>query len=160
VTTAGLVVTVALVFGLYRLGVAGAGRAGGERSTARLARTFAPSLVPIALVYVAAHYMTLLIFQGQALGYLVSDPLGTGADLFGTAGHAIDYTIIGAAAVWYVQVAMVVAGHVAALMLAHDRALVVFRGSTAVAVRSQVWMLGVMVAFTSLALGLLAQANA
>ncbi|MEJ7718069.1 MAG: hypothetical protein WKF31_08935 [Thermoleophilaceae bacterium] len=65
--------------------------------------------MPIALVYAAAHYMTLLIFQGQALGYLASDPLGCGWNLFGTAELAIDYTVIGAAAVWYLQVAMVVA---------------------------------------------------
>ena len=49
------------------------------------------SLVPIALVYVAAHYLTFLIFEGQAIGYLASDPFGQGWDLFGTASNAIDY---------------------------------------------------------------------
>jgi len=66
---------------------------------------------------------------------------------------------IGAAAVWYLQVGMVVAGHVAALVLAHDRALVLYDGQGRLAVCSQYWMLGVMVAFTTLALWLLAQAN-
>ena len=48
--------------------------------------------------------------------------------------------------------------HVAALTLAHDRALVLYR-EPRLAVRSQYWMLGVMVGFTSLALWLLASAG-
>ena len=44
-----------------------------------------------------------------------------------------------------------VAGHVAALMLAHDRALALY-DDPKLAVRSQYWMLAVMVGFTSLAL--------
>ena len=54
-------------------------------------------------------------------------------------------------------VAVVVLGHVAGLVLAHDRALVLYKDSR-LAARSQYWMLGVMVGFTSLALWLLAQA--
>ena len=52
-----------------------------------------------------------------------------------------------------------VVGHALALALAHDRALVLYPTQRD-AVRSQFWMLGVMVAFTSLALFLLSQANA
>ena len=52
-----------------------------------------------------------------------------------------------------------VLGHVAALVLAHDRALVLY-GDPKLAVRSQYWMLAIMVGFTSLALWLLAQAGA
>jgi hypothetical protein len=47
---------------------------------------------------------------------------------------------------------------VAALMLAHDRALALYEDKRK-AVRSQYWMLGVMVGFTSLALWLLSSAN-
>ena len=47
----------------------------------------------------------------------------------------------------YYQVAFVVLGHVAALILAHDRALALYRGVRA-ATRSQYWMLAVMVCFT------------
>ncbi len=124
-----------------------------------LAGWFAPSLVPIAFVYVAAHYVTFLLFQGQALVSLVSDPLGRGWDLFGTAETAIDYGLIGATATWYVQVAVVVAATVAGLTLAHDRALELY-ASPHEATRSQYWMLVVMIGFTSLALWLLSQANA
>ena len=49
-------------------------------------------------------------------------------------------------------------GHVAGLILAHDRALVVFR-DVKLAVRSQLWMLLIMLGFTGLALWLLRQAG-
>lgn len=45
-------------------------------------------------------------------------------------------------------------GHVAGLVLAHDRALALY-GDGKLATRSQYWMLTVMVGFTSLALYLL-----
>ncbi len=62
------------------------------------------SLVPIALVYVAAHYLTFLIFEGQAISYLASDPLGQGWDLFGTASNAIDYGVLSQENAWYLEV--------------------------------------------------------
>ena len=155
----GLIGAVLFVAGFYWLGVLGAKSVGGGFSARRLAHEFVHSIVPIALAYVAAHYFTLLLFQGQAIAYLISDPLGKGSDIFGTADTQIDYTLIGANATWYWQVAFVVAGHVAALMLAHDRALALYEDNRK-AVRSQYWMLGVMVGFTSLALWLLSSANA
>ena len=154
----GLIGGVLFVAGFYWLGAMGAKSVGGGFSARRLANEFAHSLVPIALAYVAAHYFTLLLFQGQGIVYLASDPLGKGSDIFGTAGTQIDYSLIGANGTWYWQVAFVVAGHVAALMLAHDRALALYDDAK-LAVRSQYWMLAVMVGFTSLALWLLSSAN-
>jgi len=148
----GLVVCIALVAALYRVGVWGMGRAPG------LAGAFVHSLVPIAAAYVVAHYFSLLAYQGQAAWWLASDPLGDGSDWFGTAGGSIDYGVVSATGIWYVQVGALVAGHVAALVLAHDRALVV-SGSARAATRSQVVMLVVMVAFTSLGLWLLSVSN-
>jgi hypothetical protein len=156
--TIGLLLAVGLILGFYRLGIAGARSVGGGFDADRLANAFVHSLVPIAFVYAAAHYLTLLVFQGQAIWFLASDPLGRGDDFFGTADRAIDYTVLGANATWYWQVGFVVAGHVAALMLAHDRALALYSQARE-AVRSQYWMLGVMVGFTTLALWLLSQAN-
>ena len=155
----GLILAVLLVYGFYRLGVLGARSVGGGFSANQLANAFVHSLVPIALAYVAAHYFTLLLFQGQAMAYLASDPLGDGSDIFGTANTQIDYTIIGGETTWYFQVGFVVVGHVAALVLAHDRALALYTDAKQ-AVRSQYWMLAVMVGFTSLALWLLSQSNA
>ena len=156
--TIGLFAAVLLVYGFYRLGIAGARSVGGGFTSDRLANSFIHSLVPIAFVYAAAHYLTLLVFQGQAIWFLASDPLGQGDDYLGTADRAIDYSFLGANATWYWQVGFVIAGHVTALMLAHDRALVLYKDAKE-AVRSQYWMLGIMVGFTSLALWLLSQAN-
>jgi hypothetical protein len=159
VATLGLLLGVAAVGAFFRLGIDGARSVGGDIDAAELRRAFIHTLVPIALVYVAAHYLTLVLFEAQATFYLASDPLGRGWDVFGTASRAIDYTYIGQNTIWYAQVAFVVTGHVAALTLAHDRALALYR-DPGPAVRSQYWMLTVMVGFTMLALWLLSQATA
>jgi hypothetical protein len=150
----GLVGCVVLVAGIYRLGIIGVQSVSTRYDRDGLARTFAHTLVPIAFAYVLAHYFSLLIWQGQAMGYLASDPLGNGTNLLGTNAYQIDYTIISYAAIWYVQVAALLSGHVGGLALAHDRALVMYR-SPEEAVRSQYWMLAVMVTFTSFGLWLL-----
>ena len=155
----GLVGVIAIIFGFYVVGVWGARTVPPRYDPGRLARSFVHSLVPIALVYVAAHYMTQLLFQGQAIAFLASDPLGEGWDLFGGAGSGIDYGVIGATATWYWQVGFVLVGHVCGLILAHDRALILYK-ETKDAVQSQYYLLGVMVGFTCLALWLLSKANA
>lgn len=163
----GLVAAIAIVYGFYMLGVRGARSVGGGFTTRDLSRAFVASLVPIAFAYVAAHYLTLLLYNGQAIlslstnpfGFLASNPLGeAGTDIFGTADRSIDYGVIGATAAWYWMVGFVVIGHVAALTLAHDKALTIY-SDVKLAVRSQYWMLAVMVGFTSLALWLLSQGN-
>ena len=143
-----------MIAAVYRVGILGVHSISRRYDTDQLTRTFAHTLVPIAFAYVLAHYFSLLIWQGQAIGYLASDPLGNGANLFGTSGYQIDYQIISYAAIWYVQVAALITGHVGGLALAHDRALVMYRDPEE-AVRSQYWMLAVMVAFTSFGLWLL-----
>lgn len=62
---------------------------------------------------------SLLAYNGQAIAFLSSDPLGNGWNLFGTAGGTIDYGVLGATVIWYV----LVAGHACGLVLSHDRAL-------------------------------------
>jgi hypothetical protein len=148
VATLGIALAIALVTAFYSLG---AGSANNRKA-------FVHSLVPIAMVYVAAHYFSYLMFEGQSIFYLMSDPLGKGWDLFGTADATINYGWLTQNTIWYLQVGFVVAGHVAALVLAHDRALELFTDTKA-AVRSQQRMLVVMVGFTSLALWLLAAAQ-
>lgn len=154
----GMLMCIAAVAGFYRLGIIGAKSVGGDKTVLELSRTFVHTLVPIGVVYVMAHYVSLLVVQGQSMLYLISDPLGQGLNIFGTADTAINYGIVGQATYWYMQVAFVVLGHVAGLMLAHDRALAIYENPR-LAVRSQYWMLAVMIGFTSLALWLLASAN-
>jgi hypothetical protein len=144
----------ALIGGFYWVGINGMTRVGTGHTSKELAAKFAHTLIPIAFAYALAHYFSLLMYQGQALGYLISDPLGHGSDLFGTADASINYNIVTATSIWYVQVGALVAGHVAGLMLAHDRALAIY-SKPREAVRSQYWMLIVMIGFTSLGLWLL-----
>jgi hypothetical protein len=156
----GYAAAILLIFAVYRLAIGAARRlAGGVGPPVReLGRLLAPSLVPIAFAYVAAHYVSWLAYQGQAIVFLASDPLGHGWDLFGTATGRIDYTIVSATVFWYTQVLLVVAGHVAGMVTAHDRAVAIY-GRPRTALRSQYPLLIAMVGLTLLALWLLAQQN-
>jgi hypothetical protein len=107
---------------------------------------FLAGLVPIALVYAVAHYFTLLLIQGQYAIPLASDPFGYGWDVFGTFDYAPNIAPLTPNAVWYIQVATLVVGHVAGLAIAHDRAVTILRERDAL--RSQYPMLGLMVAYT------------
>ena len=142
---AGLVGTVVAVALAY-LGAVTAARAL-TRDRRDLSAAFVGSLVPIALVYVLAHYFSLLVLQGQYLVPLVSDPLGRGWDLLGTVAFRPNLGVLTPNVVWYVQVGALVAGHVAGLALAHDRAVGLFR-TPAAATRSQYAMLVLMVLYT------------
>jgi hypothetical protein len=150
--TLGLLVTIAFVAALY-LGSMRVASSLTRRPTRELAHAFVHSLVPIALAYAIAHYFSLLVLEGQAVIALVSDPLNRGWALFGTVDRPIDYTLVSPNAIAYVQVASIVAGHVAGVVLAHDRALA--RLPKAVATKSQYPLLVAMVAFTVGGLALL-----
>ena len=151
---AGLLATIALVALAYLAAVeAGRRLAGSERE---LVGAFVLSLVPIALVYVVAHYFSLLLVQGQFAIPLASDPLGRGWDLLGTGGFRPNLAPLAPNTIWYVQVAALVVGHVLGLVLAHDRAVALFR-SAHLAVRTQFAILGLMVLYTVAGLWLLSQ---
>ncbi len=150
----GLVLCILLIAAVYRVGIYGVHSISPRYDRDTLTRKFAHTLVPIGFAYVLAHYFSLLLWQGQAMVYLLSDPLGNGANILGTSDYQIDYHVISYAGIWYVQVAALLCGHVGGLVLAHDRALVLYKDPEE-AVRSQYWMLAVMVAFTSFGLWLL-----
>ncbi len=153
----GLALALAAVTAIWTIGVLGMPRHEVRLSRVELGRRFAHTLIPIAAAYLVAHYFSLLAYNGQALWSLASDPLGDGSDLFGGAGTGIDYSVVSATAIAYVQIGSLVVGHVAALVLAHDRALVVY-GSHREAIGSQIVMLVVMVVFTVLGVALLSEA--
>ena len=129
---------------------------GGTRGLRRFAASCVYSLVPIAVAYQVAHYYTLLLVQGQGIIQHVSDPFGWGWDLFGTAGYSIAPGLIGAAFVWYSQVALIVAGHVVAVYLAHLVALRLFEDPGR-ALRSQFPMLALMILYTVFSLWIISQ---
>jgi hypothetical protein len=121
-----------------------------------LAGRFVLTLVPIAIAYHLAHYLSFLLLAGQLAIPLASDPLGLGWDLFGTTLYRIDIGIIDARTVWLVAVGAIVIGHIAATWLAHETALDVFADARTARL-SQVPVLVLMVAYTMLSLWILAQ---
>ncbi|MDX6399119.1 MAG: hypothetical protein QOJ43_2527, partial [Gaiellaceae bacterium] len=141
---AGLVGCVLAVALAYRAATTLAERMIG--SDRELAPEFLSGLIPIALVYAVAHYFTLLIVQGQYALPLASDPFGFGWDLFGTLDYAPNIAPLSPNSVWYVQVGALVAGHVAGLAAAHDRAVTILPERDAL--RSQYAMLALMVVYT------------
>jgi hypothetical protein len=124
----------------------GAGLVGYERSPDELRADFVHSLVPIALAYAVAHYFSLLVLEGQAPLALISDPFGRGWDLFGTATWKVNFNLVSPRGIALVQAGAIVVGHIAGVVIAHDRALALFDRKTAT--RSQYPLLAVMVLFT------------
>jgi len=125
-------------------------------SAGELARLFVPTLLPIALAYHVAHYLSYLLVAGQVVIPLASDPLGRGWDLFGTAHYEIAVGIVGARFAWYTSVIVIVIGHVLAMYVAHRRALGRFSERRS-ARRSQYPLAALMVGYTMLSLWILAQ---
>jgi hypothetical protein len=147
----GLIVGVILVAVFFRLAVRAAQAVAMTRED--LTSFFVASLVPIALAYSIAHYFTLLVNQGQFAIPLFSDPFGEGWDLFGTS-HFTPSLFNSPNGIWYVQVGVLVVGHVLGLTLAHDRAVALW-GSARTAIRTQYAMLALMVLYTCTGLWLL-----
>ncbi len=143
--TGGLLFGIGLVMFVYRIAVSIMARITG-RSEVELGDDFTPSLIPIVIAYTVAHYFSFLILDGQAVIRLVSDPFGAGWNLFGTAGYRIDYTLLTPSAIAWIQTASIAAGHVLAVVVAHDRA--VERFPQQLAVKSQYPMLGAMIVYT------------
>ncbi len=137
------------------VGVVGIAYAGALRLNARmvgiddpdeLLGRFVHSLVPIALAYVIAHYFSLLVFESQQVPILMSDPLARGWDLFGTIDWNVNYLLVSTRTISLVQVGAIVAGHVAGVLLAHDRAVALFPPRQAT--RAQLPLVAVMVLYT------------
>lgn len=144
--TAGLVAAWLLLLGAYLAACRLAGVS---------APRFAPTLIPIAVAYHVAHNLAYLLLRGQELIPLLSDPLGRGWDLFGTAGWSPDVTLVGARFEWYVAVAAVVAGHVVAIWLAH-RLMLQTVPAPWKAVTASLPLTALMVAYTAVSLWVIA----
>jgi len=88
---------------------------------------FALSLVPVAVGYAIAHYIGMAVFEGQQLFIQMSDPFDRGWNLFGTADGYINYRIVGPTFMAVIQALGIVGGHLAGVMVGHDRALATLR---------------------------------
>jgi hypothetical protein len=147
-TLVGFCVVVGVLF------VAAATATGGVEPSARraLPGLLAHSLVPIVVGYVFAHYLTYLVEKGQSAFFALLDPLGRGWTPLGDPSVAYvlsEHTSTLAA----VKVSCVVAGHVVAVVAAHDRALALL--PRAHRLSGQLAMLVLMVVYTFTGLYLL-----
>ena len=153
----GLVLLPAVFMTVY-LGFAWAIKAlsGDESPALAVARVFVFTLVPLALAYNMAHFVSLLAIQGQYIIPLASDPFGWRWDLFGTYDYVVNVNAISAKAVWFISVAAIVIGHIVSVYAAHVTAL----GRTSdqgAALRGQYPMLALMVGYTATSLWIVAQ---
>ena len=120
----------------------------------------AAGLLPIAVGYLIAHYLTYLLIDGQRIIVAISDPFQRGWDLFGTAFFEISADWLPPGLVWTAQLAAVVGGHMLGAWGGHVvAALEAPPGLTASALRArQIPLAVVMVALTTLTLWSLGQA--
>ncbi len=116
-------------------------------------------LLPIAVGYLVAHYLTYLLIDGQNILVAVSDPFQLGWDLFGTAFHEASGAWLPPGLVWTLQLAAVVGGHMLGAWAGHVNAVAHAPvGMDASTIRSrEVPLAVVMVALTTLTLWSLGQ---
>ena len=110
-----------------------------------VAGAYAATLLPIAGGYLIAHYLTLVVQGVVWIPTLLADPLSTVAP-------PLDWIPI--SAVWYLSVGAIVVGHIAAVVLAHRRAL---RESASRPILAGLPLVILMVGYTVLSLWIIAQ---
>ncbi len=147
--TLGMVLVSAVPIGAYTLSTLGAWAWVKKTGVTfrQLFVDYAWSVLPVALFYHLAHNAMHLLHEGGDIVPKVSDPLGTGADWFGTASWNVG-PLLGVEGTWYVQVALVLTGHLVGVVVAHRISRRIFGEDKAAAVRSLVPMLVMMVALS------------
>lgn len=118
-----------------------------------LALDFGYSLLPIAFAYHFTHYFTWLVVQWQSLPKLLSDPFGFGWNLLGIQEVSAPPPLQ-MGAVWHTQVAVLLAGHIVSICLAHAMAWRTFPIQRQVVV-TQLPLLLLMVVYTTSGLWIL-----
>jgi len=121
-------------------------------AVAEAARRYAPTLIPISAVYFISHYFLYLVYIGQFTPAVVLDPLerewipdyGIWADIPG-------------GVIWYLQVGLIVWGHIVAVFAAHRLSLRV-QGRPRLALVAQSPLVLLMVGYTFVGLWVLGQA--
>jgi hypothetical protein len=84
----------------------------------------AHSLIPIVIGYVFAHYLTYLVERGQQTIIRLADPLDRGWNVLWLSQAEVGYALsMHPGVLATLKVGFVVAGHVAGVIAAHDRAL-------------------------------------
>jgi hypothetical protein len=120
-----------------------------------LAVRHAYAFLPIAFFYHLAHNATHFSVEGSTIVPVLSDPLGWGWDLFGTAGANV-VPLLSMETTWIVTVLLIVVGHVWSLVVGHRIAQRAF-SSPAAALRSEIPLLIAMIAYSVMSLWIVAQ---
>ncbi len=132
--------------------------AGMSGTLERALGAFVYAILPISVAFHFSHYLTALLVDGQYALIAASDPLDSGLDLLGLGeAHATTSflsTYGGVLAIWNLQTAAIVIGHVAGIAMAHALALMHF-GDSRGAVLSQLPLAAFMVLYTLLGLWML-----
>jgi hypothetical protein len=116
---------------------------------------YAYCLLPIALFYHLAHNLEHLLMEGPKVVVLMSDPMGRGWNLFGTAAWSVP-PLVSLEVLWVLQVVLVAVGHVYSLWAANRISRRIFEDPAA-ATRGQWPLLIGMIAFSVFSLWLLKQ---
>ena len=116
-------------------------------------RWYAYSLLPVALFYHLAHNLMHLMMEGAEIVPLISDPLGHGTDFLGTRTHHLE-SLLSEQTLGYLQVGLILIGHIIGTMIAHRFARKLFPHRQA-ARRSLIPMTAMMVVLSALGLSLM-----
>ena len=117
---------------------------------------FSFTLLPIALFYHLAHNATHVFWEWSKVRRLVSDPLGWGHDIFGTARAPLS-SVWSPETIWYLQIALVIIGHILGIVAAQREAFRLYDGDKKASFRVHLVMMAGMALMSLLSLWLLAQ---
>lgn len=124
--------------------------AGGSTTAWMIAVHFAATLMPIALAYHFAHYLNYFLVGVQSLLPLSAATLGL------VHSGSVDLNLLSTKAQWWISIAVIVIGHSIAVIRGHGQALLLY-GDRALAIRSQLPLMALMVGYTMMSLWILAQ---
>lgn len=122
---------------------------------AEMGRRFGWSLIPIGVAYVLAHNAPLVLSGFPLILRGLSDPLNLGWNLLGTA-DTLQGFFASPALVWFLEIVIIVGGHILGVLAAHRIAVYLGRSHRA-AVKSQYALTALMSVFTITTLWLLSQ---
>jgi len=101
-----------------------------KHTTMEIFIQFSYAFLPIALFYHLAHNGMHLFMEGQNVLTYLSDPMGRGWDLFGTATRAYPQ-MLSTNTIWIAQVVLVIVGHIYGIAFTHRTAQRLFgKGNT------------------------------
>jgi hypothetical protein len=138
--------------------VAGCALAGRATIWRQAAGRLIYSIVPIALAFQAAHYLTAVLVDGQNALIALSDPFALGWNLFGTAGWQTTTsflnTLEGVTWIFDTETLVIALGHMIGIFVAHLIAMRIFP-TPRQAIVSQIPLAALMVFYTGFGLWLL-----